>query len=152
MAFAVRTALLLWCDLAAKADRKQAEAGVSAWEFAFERASDLIEDGLPIAGAGLPEDAHGRIPGTGIAVEEPAPIGRKRQQEPRGNAECRGEMGRGVVDGDHKIHGGNFGGEDVDIGELIDAAIDQKRGRCPTCLGFENGGIAVLQADPAGLG
>jgi len=107
-----------------------------------------MQHGWPICRGGLAEEAHGWVPGAADAGELPAPVGRAGEQEPGGDAESCGQMGCGVVDGDDEVHGGNLGGEGVDVGELIDGRVDEERGAGGGGFCCERGVRAVLEADP----
>ncbi len=59
-----------------------------------KRGGDAGDDAVPIAERSLPEQARGRIPGAGFAIERPAPIGRERDQHPERPPHGAGEMRR----------------------------------------------------------
>src|SRR5260370_11192367 len=44
-----------------------------------ELGADARDHGVPIAERRLPEQTRRRVPGAGLAIERPAPIGRERQ-------------------------------------------------------------------------
>ena len=75
--------------------------------------------GRPVSGDALAEETCGRIPRTVFAIEEPAPVGIVRQQNPNRLAECAGEMRDGGVNGDQQIEiGERCGG----VGEIVEVA------------------------------
>jgi hypothetical protein len=89
-----------------------------------EFVSDALEEGVPIARCVLPEEAHGGIPGGGIALEPPAPFGEVLEEEPGGSAHATGEMGEGGVGGDDEIAAGEDGGGIEEIPGLVDLVLD----------------------------
>src|SRR5437899_628203 len=72
--------------------------------------SHALEDRFPIAKPWLAKEAQGRIPGAVLTVEQPAPVGRKRQGRPGGDAESAGQMSEDRVTGDHEVDGRHEGG------------------------------------------
>ena len=81
----------------------------------LQGASYSLQHGLPVAEFRLPEEAHGGIPEAILAIQEPAPVGRKWQQDPNRNAKRASQMRSGVIDGDHQVHGGDLCGEDIEV-------------------------------------
>src|SRR6266404_4879036 len=85
-----------------------------------ERAGNFLKNALPVICARLPEQTYRRIPGRIVAVEQPSPIRRERQQQPRRLAQRAGKMHGRVVDGDHQIAGANQRRQTVDVAVVID--------------------------------
>jgi hypothetical protein len=54
------------------------DPGKSDRELAADDAGDALEHAGPVAGCCLSEEAHGRVPGAMIAIDEPAPLGDRR--------------------------------------------------------------------------
>ncbi len=90
----------------------------------------------------LAEQAHGRIPGIVLAVEQPAPIGHPRQQHPDRLAERAGKMRDRRVDRDDQIERADGAGRSTksskagarsSIGVLPPLSFFRSAARGPTC-------------------
>src|SRR5262249_11707151 len=62
---------------------------------------------LPVSAASLPEQAEARIPGTVASLEEPAPLRRGWQSNPRRPAQRSGKVCDGCVRADDQIEAGH---------------------------------------------
>src|SRR5215472_6856541 len=87
----------------------------------LELALHRAEDGTPVTGAGLAEQARRRIPGRAAVAQLPAPVGGRRQQHPCPEPHGGGEMGNRSVDRDQEIELRESGRS---FGEIEDAAAD----------------------------
>ena len=79
---------------------------------------DSGDDGVPVAPFRLTEEAHGRVPGCIIAIREPSPVGRVREQGPDRFSEGSGEVRDRGIHGDDQVeiqYGGRSLGEVVEI-------------------------------------
>ena len=84
-----------------------------------ELLSNATENALPIAGLRLAEQPRAKIPGRILALEQPAKIGRERQQRPNRFAERAGEMHHRSIHRDHQIEELDHRRRIGKIGELI---------------------------------
>ena len=69
----------------------------------FQQGLDELREKLLRMG-GLAEQSHAWVPGRLAAVEQPSPVGSKRQQQPHGPVQRRREMGGEGIDTDHQCH------------------------------------------------
>ena len=79
---------------------------------------NLFDETVPIAAAGLPEQAGSGIPRRIVALHEPAPFAVERQHYPGWHGERTGEMRRRGIDADHQVQVAHDGSRLVEIGQL----------------------------------
>ena len=89
---------------------------------------DPSHDAPPVARRSLPEQAQAGVPGTVVARDHPAPVGRGLQQHPGRPAECTGEMRHCSVDTDHEVERRDRRGGLVEIAQLA-GEVDDRAGR-----------------------
>ena len=81
-----------------------------------EISRDTGNNFIPICRRALPVEPHGRIPGTVVALEHPAPVRRERQHNPNRLGDCAGHMNDRRIDPDDQIEVGNRAGG---FGEIV---------------------------------
>src|SRR4029079_14805883 len=105
-------------------------------EQAQDFTGDARDDRVPIAGLFLAKELRGRIPGTVIAIEEPAPVGRERQEHPDGLAQGAREVRDGGVDGNHDI-------ELLDDAAGVEEVLELFAGMTDGFAGLEGRAVAI---------
>jgi hypothetical protein len=107
------------------------------------------DDGGPVAERRLAEQAHGGVPGAGLAGQPPAVFGAEGQHGPDRQRERAGEVAKGGVDGDGQVHAGGDGrgvGEAFQIAAMVDE-VGQGRHDVPIAwfhVGLQDVELAVL--------
>ena len=84
-----------------------------------EFSTQTLDHPVPIPGRGLPEQAHGRVPRTVGAIQQPPPIRRKRHQQGNRLPHRAGKMGDRCVDCHDQIKHCNNGGGVGKIGKFV---------------------------------
>lgn len=77
------------------------------------------DDGFPVVGFGLAEQAHGGVPGRISAFQEPTPVARVRDEGPDRFPESAGEVRDGGIHRDDEVHLRQVAGGVVEILEAI---------------------------------
>ncbi|HEY6971129.1 MAG TPA: hypothetical protein VJA94_18110 [Candidatus Angelobacter sp.] len=63
-----------------------------------------MKKGVPVARSGLPEEAHGGVPGSILPVEKPAPMRRAGKRKPNRPSQSTGKVSDGYIAAHDEIH------------------------------------------------
>ena len=89
-----------------------------------QRSVNARDHTIPRVRVVLPKQAGGRIPGTVVTIEQPAPVGREWQHHPERFCQRTGEVNDAGIDGDHEVQ---IRDQCCGIGEIFDFVTEMQK-------------------------